>query len=804
MTDPLRLPAPLFWLAGGLLGGQVVAVWLGGAEWRWLGGAAALSLLVALRRWRLVRAYGVVVAALGMAVLGHWQLDGVLRPALGPDHVQRFGAGRAFARGRVVERPVQRPTSTRLLVELTAARRGSAWQPITGRVWVTVRHATHRWQPGDTLEGLLALRQPRNFGNPGEFDYEGYLARRGVYVTAFAAADRDWQRTPARLGVFDRWRDAVVERIARTLDPPAAAIVGALLVGRAIAIPDALRERFARAGVSHVLAISGLHVGLVASAAFLAWRWLLARSEWLLIEASVPKLALLGSVVPVAGYAAIAGDNLATLRAEAMGGLLIAAVLLDRPRDWLASITAAAAAINAARPGAFLEISFQLSFVAVGSIVLGLRRLRPWWDAWEEERLIRLRGGAWRWLRWLVLSEAVTLSAMAGTAPLTAWHFNQISLIALVANPLVVPLLGVCVGVGLLATATVPIAPSLAGGLFVLAGIGADLVDLVVRACAALPGASVQVVTPSWVELVAIYGALAALLMPAGARRRALLVTCVVVLTGDVAYWTLRRTAASDLTVTFVSVGHGDCAVAELPGGRVVVVDGGGLSGHFDVGRQVVAPLLWRRKIRRIDLLVLTHPDFDHYGGLTFLAGAFSPRELWWNGDVGRGPRFAALQQAVRDSGAVVRVVGRGIERTVGGVAVRVLHPGSEHASENDRSLTLQLRYGPTTVLLPGDVEAAGERALVYAAGPTLRSTVLKVPHHGSRTSSTAALLDAVAPRFAVLSAGAANRYGLPHPEVVAAYEQRGIALFRTDRDGAVALRIGADGTIAVRTGRPP
>ena len=796
------LTTPLYWIAFGLLAGQLAAAARPAATLAALATVAAGA--AALAGWR-TRWWVFAPAALTAAAfaIGHGQVDALLAGA-GADDVAALHGARAWIRGVVVEPPRRFPDGMRLVIAVTAARTGAEWRARRGGLQLGIEHASVTWRRGDGIEALVGVRAPRNFGNPGEFDYRAYLTRRGITATAFARTDAGWPRTAAAddwESPLERWRAATAAALSAALPPGDAAIAAALLIGDLDGLSDAQRTRYARAGVSHVLSISGLHVGLVAAAAYALIRRLLARSERLVLTISVPKVAVAASLAPLALYAAIAGSNVATVRAEVMAVLVAAGLLLDRPREWLAPVSAAAAGILLVRPGAAADISFQLSFVAVLAIVLGVPRVTAWWEAWEEAHLIRLRSPRWRWLRWFVLSQAVTVCAVVATAPLTAWHFNQISLVAPLANLIVVPLLGiVTVAVGLVGTAAVAVLPPAAPPLFAVVGLAIRVADAATAWLAALPWAAVRVPTPSLLELALCYGLLAGLLIRHQRLRVGLVAFCLLALSVDIAAWAVERHAAGTLRVTFVSVGQGDCALIEFPGSHVWVVDGGGLAGsRFDVGERIVAPALWRRKILQVDALVLSHADFDHYGGLTFLADTFAPRRFWWNGRPGAGAHFAALQRALTRGRVVAAVPPLGSEMRVDGVAVRVLHPGGESGTgDNDSSLTLQLQYGPTAVLLPGDLEAAGEAALVARWGASLRSAVLKVPHHGSATSSSPAFLDAVAPQVAIVSAGADNRFGFPAAAVTAAYAARDVALWRTDRDGAIAIAIAADGALSL------
>lgn len=686
---------------------------------------------------------------------------------------------------------------------------GRGWRQAHGVVVLWVREVEQRWSVGDRVYAQVTLRRPRNAGNPGEFDLEAYWARRGVYVTAFA--DGDWALD--RVGHVDgglaerlaRWRRGVGDMMRRSMPEPEAAVLSALIVGTQGELPRELRAAFSRAGVSHVLSISGLHVGLVAGAGYAAVRWLLARSRWLLLAANVPKLAAGLSVVPVLLYAGIAGSNVATTRSVIMVIVFAGAVLVDRQRHLIASLALAVCLILVSAPGSALDISFQLSFVAVLGLVLGLERFWPWWKRWEEARLVRLRRG-WvaRLARPVAVYVVVSLSALAATMPLTALHFNQISLVALVANAVVLPLLGsAAVILGLVAAMSYLVWQPLAQFCLQLAvpvvWLGVRLVEL----CAAIPYAAVHVVTPTALELMLTYGGLLAMVRLFGRARRLALTAVAIVALGDAAWWYAERYRHGDLRVTFLSVGQGECAVVELPGGEVMIVDGGGSSSDtFDIGERVVAPFLWSRKIAHVDYLVLSHPHWDHFGGLIFLAGNFSPREFWSNTTTVPSEPFARLVEALRGDHVQMVSLARGDRRVLGATEV-VVHsppPQMDGLSVNDQSLVLNVAFQGRRVLFTGDAEMAAEEEMVASADGTLASAVVMVPHHGSPTSSSGRFLDAVAPQLAVISDGFQNPFGFPAGAVLRRYEAHHCAIARTDLDGAVEVRISERGDIAVHT----
>jgi competence protein ComEC len=248
-----------------------------------------------------------------------------------------------------------------------------------------------------------------------------------------------------------------------------------------------------------------------------------------------------------------------------------------------------------------------------------------------------------------------------------------------------------------------------------------------------------------------------------------------------------------------IDVGHGNATLLELPQGACILVDGGGFFDHsFDVGRFVVAPFLWQKKIATIDYIVLSHPQADHLNGLLYIARNFNVREVWSNGQPGQTETYQTFLEILSEEDIpLVQLNRNSTPKIINGVRLDVLHPPTDFLSHagstpwsdpNNNSLVLKASFGETAFLFPGDIEAEAESELAIHAGNTLKSTILLAPHHGSCTSSTPVFLDRVQPNIVIFSARPNNRFRLPHPEVLNRYTMRNCKIFRTDQDGAIMI----------------
>ena len=830
--------APIYLVAAAILAGDALGVSLFAIP-LWL--AVMLAFVAAALYLRRAAPAATAVAMLAIAAAVSMPAREAVAPRLTPQSIRNYPDGAALTlEGQINRASQQYPDREYVFVDVDhAGTAPSALRPASGTVRLTVVGPRAQVRVGDQVRIAGALRFARNFGDPGEFDYAAYLAREGIAATMVLNAS-----SHARLAVFGyrrefpaSWIATIRDRIGGFIDANLAgqqhaemrAEMRALMIGDRGGIGEALRQRFALTGLAHMLVISGLHLGFVAAAAFSFVRLLMMLFPGLTARGYANKSAALAAALAASAYAAIAMPHVSTARALVMVLAYALAIIADRARALLASLALAAIVICLALPGSTADIGFQLSFVSVLAIVLGMRRFAPWWrrrigihDAAEHTP------GEARPFSWMPRAGpaiagyvAVSFWALVGVAPLTAYHFNQFSAVGVIANSIVVPIMAIGgVICGLIACAVGMIAPALGAPMLIAAGwslaAGTYLAGWFVR----WPGAYFRTFTPTPLEIAIVYGLLLlwltrpieraaiAMLPQSSARfplrwRRATAMVLAVMLVGDATWWAHDRWFHRGLRVTFLSVGEGDAAVVRFAGGRVMLIDAGGAwPGGFDFGERIVARYLWREKIMRVDYLVVSHLDLDHFGGMAFVARNFSPREFWVTAAVKPEPMYIALLAEVAAQKIPLRVVDSSMRPLIlGGASVRCLGPAPGKAEPKDNNLSMVLRIaqnspmaGAQSVLFTGDIEASGERALLARTPPAmLAATVLKAPHHGSRTSSSSAFIAAVKPQVAILSLGYRNRFGFPAPEIVDRYLEAGARVFRTDRSGAVSADFGAD-----------
>ncbi|UCC66982.1 MAG: DNA internalization-related competence protein ComEC/Rec2 [Deltaproteobacteria bacterium] len=606
---------------------------------------------------------------------------------------------------------------------------------------------------------------------------------------------------------FDRWREKIETFLDKNTLPPGRGLLKALLIGERGEIPKDIREAFIDAGAVHILAISGLHLGIIVTLIFLSAQGLLKLSERALLRYDTRKVAALITFPYLLSYILITGFPISTIRAGIMASCFLVAILLGRYRNPLNTLAFAAFLILLISPTSLWDPSFQLSFSSVLGIILLspplYRRLFP-----QDPLTLLTRKKRGRFKRGVFLSLIASFAALVVTAPLVAFHFHRLSSMGLVSNAIIIPLVGLGIlPLGLFCLPFIPIFPSVG---VLLAKLAAELscgAIRVVELLSSLPFSACYLPSPTTWEMVIFYSFIASLLWlkKPSFRRTAFALTLLLVLF-DLSYWCLKDYGGKGLRVSFLDVGQGECALVELPRGKKMLIDGGGLYGDFDVGEKVVAPFLWERRILRVDYLVLTHPQPDHYKGLIFVAQHFRAREFWHNGAVNPAASYRRLMHVIREKGIKMVRVGDGFSRSIGEALVEVLHPpdgwmprGSQQRRWiNNNSVVLKISFGDHSLLFTGDIEKAGEARLLRA-GKGIRAQLVKVPHHGSRTSSTYYFVREVSPLYAVISLGFKNPFHFPSQRVVDRYEGLGCRVLRTDLDGAITVK--SDGkSLEVRT----
>lgn len=665
-----------------------------------------------------------------------------------------------------------------------------------------------------SLHGLLV--RPPDAGNPGEFDYRAYLARRGVGAILIVREPASIQKkgtggNPVVRGIL-RLKEKLLAVSQATLPPEKAALINGIVFGSQGQIDRKTWQLFSESGVVHILSVSGLHVGLVLAGALALVR--LVRLPFNLTAPLVSVALLL--------YAILCGLGPAVTRSTIMALMFLWAHHLGRSRDWPTTLAAAALVSLIVRPLSLYDIGFQLSFAATWGILY----LGPVLDGLLKNviRHTWLRAALW-----------VSLAAQLATLPLIAWYYNLISLVSLLTNLAAVPLTGLILALGTASSLLGLAVPALAGFINISTSLLLDLFIKLVSLCRALPGSVIYVPTPPFFLVVAWYPLLfLGVLLVSNEGRAALRqffsrhhrLLPVVFMGGGllISIFLFNSPGEKQLVVHFIDVGQGDSILVQTPGGKNMLVDTGGWPGELETGEgageKVVVPYLRRLGVRHLDVLVLTHPHEDHAGGMKAVVEAF-PVDLVLVSPVGgTGNHPASSRQQNNDGvplaykatiaglaarGVPVKAVAAGDRLHLDpALEIRVLGPPrplltGTRSDLNNASVVLRVQYGEKVLLLTGDMEVEAQQALINR-GVDPGCSVLKIPHHGSRYQLST-FLERARPEVAVISVGRHNNFGHPAPETLEHLARLPVKVYRTDLDGAVILR--TDGKrIFVRTGR--
>lgn len=792
---------PALWTAAALALGIAVAQWLRPHPGLALGAVVAPFVYYAVTQRRLALVLLVSAGAL-CAVFFSWS------QTAGRGDLAVWAGDKVTLTGTVITDPELRQQRGGTYVVRAEQADGL---PAHGKVYVT------QWGArvpgfGERVDVSGTLKPPLGPKIPGGFDQAAYLARQGVYLTLETGEAAI--RGPGSINPLQRAAVAARLRLERSLKASLperdAALMAGLLLGSRSDLPDDIKESFRASGVFHLLAVSGGNLAMI-----------IAPLVFLLRRAGLSRRVAAGAAIPVVlFFVLLTGAGPSVTRAGLMAVLVLLGQVLRREKDAVNTLGAAVSILLLCSPVLLFDLGFQLSVSATLGILLFARpvesRLAPF---------LKRMTGAWLGEK-IAQGLSVTIAAQVLVEPISLHNFGAFSTVAPVANLLVMAFLEPIVILGGAAAVVGLGSAILATWLNYPVRLGLWALLAVVRITGSVPGAYLEVGRLSTGWMLAWYGAVAVLAVPALRawlpRVRAIplkaAAACLGLVLATGFTWRLALAAPPDtLTVSFLDVGQGDALVIEAPGGRSMVVDTGAFSPAdtrtgrpgFDAGAAVVVPYLQNRGIRRLDYLVLTHPDLDHAGGGAAILKALPVgRVLKSDHEPTEVMYLQALAEASRRNIPVTAPRAGDRIDLGGGVAVEVLGPPvprfeGTRSDDNANCLVLRVVYRQIAMLFTCDMEAETEEHLL-AGGAPLRADVLKVAHHGSGYSSTAPFLAAVRPKFAVVSAGNGNAYGHPHKGTIERLTEAGAAIYRTDRQGTITVR--TDGfalTVAGSRGSP-
>lgn len=637
---------------------------------------------------------------------------------------------------------------------------------------------------GDTIVVTGTFRKPAGQRNPGGFSFRDYLATQAIHGTIHKIEHIEVKRTaPGYLPL--RWAESARYWIQDRLDtayPNHNEVVRAMFLGERRSLDPGVVQQFQKSGTAHILAVSGLHVGILAGSIILI--------PW----GKFRRVGYATTILVVICYAVIIGFQPSIIRASTKCVILIGSRFFKRKPDPMDLLLFAGIGLLLWNPSQLWDVGFQLSFASVGSILW----LMPVWENNSDRWLERVPEKIKRPVKWFIAGLGIALVAQLGTLIVTAYHFNRIPVLGIPIGPFAVGLTGLAMPC-ILATLVDPIG--------IVAVVNTQLLKIfltLIELCGDKIELVWKVKTPSLFFILVYLTFLIYLKnwvwywVQHGKRMFYPVAAVLVLWFASIAHGHLAGRGI--LEVTWLDVGQGDAIFVKFPDGKTMLIDAGKCSSYpsstihcksrtWDNGEKTVDPYLSYRGTFKLDVVALTHPDNDHHGGLAHIVRNFNVKHVL---GVKRGYSdsftYRNLEKAVVEANIPYTLNKARLDRLSKAVDIDLLHPRELSKKKNDNSLVIKLTYGKVRILLTGDIEGKTERYLINT-GIDIDADILHVPHHGSKTSSSVQFLNAVSPKIAVVSCGLNNSYGHPHKSVLSRYESRDVQVFRTDKQGAITMR---------------
>ncbi len=682
--------------------------------------------------------------------------------------------------------------------------------------------------PGDRFLALVRVHPITTFKNPLLPDLAARFYKNGIFFNFSQVREmpilKIYSARPNPLAWLDRSRTSFKDQIIRS-GASGSYLLLALVLGDESEIPEPVEESFRATGTAHILVVSGFNLSLVASFCSIVLIVFFRAQPWLIKRMDPYPLAGILSIIPTTFYAFITGLEIPVLRSYIMVLVLLLAITLRKTRDLLNALGLAGMVIMLIQPGAIFDPSFQLSFIAVAVLI---RYFPPLWQIaggkWfaEEAGLLKLETHFFR--AYLKLIPLRLLEYIYGlflgttliqifVAPISAYYFSRLSLVGPIANIPIVPLCGFWVlPIALVGLCAGLFSPGLGDWLINLAGIGSKLMEQMVAFFAGLPHAYVLVRPPTPLELAGWFLILKAgaglpkkiaawkISPPKTAPERLWKFTRVgllfllgigLVIAGGLPIRN-SRPRPDEARVTLLDVGLGQSIVIDLPGRERILLDGAGQLGRINLGEAVVSRFLLNQGIRRLDAVILTHPQTDHGAGLKFILAQYPVSEFWLTGKENQLSQ-ELLEIAARGK-IKIRMIGSQTPPVrVGDATLEFLNPSPERVPTlplNDSSIAIQMTYQGIHFLFPAEIGTAIEKQLVAKNSAELKSDLLVAGHHGSNTSSSPEFLKAVSPQWILISSGGASGQKFPSPAALQRLQKTGAAIFRTDLVGAIQVSV--------------